>query len=86
MRDKKCSEDTPVPAAIPEHCRKNFHMLLRAADCGDLAVLSAVRRLDEKQVALLVAIQRNGDGTFDLVPFAEMIDVDPFELYHDPTV
>lgn len=60
--------------------------MLRAARNDDLAIISAVRVSDSQPVALLVAMQTNEDDTITPVPFAEMVNGNPFELYHDPTI
>ena len=66
--------------------RANFQTILRAVDDGALALVSAVRKADQQPVALVCAIQQNDDETFTPVPFAVMVEGNPFELFEDPTV
>jgi hypothetical protein len=64
----------------------NFDTLKRAFAHGDVALVSARRAQDNKPVALVCAMQANEDGTITPVPFAEMVNGNPFKLYHDPTL
>lgn len=64
----------------------NFDTLLRAADDGALALVSAIRKADQQPVALVCAMQENEDETITPVPFAVMVEGNPFELFEDPTV
>jgi len=77
---------TPIPPRLKKGYKTNFNTLLRAAERGDLALVSAVRADTNEPRALVCAMQRNEDGTITPVPFAEMIIGNPFELYHDPTM
>jgi hypothetical protein len=72
------------PVLLPGY-RKNFNTLLRAAGRGDLALVSAIRKADQKPVALVCAMQRNEGGTITPVPLAVMVEGDPFQLFEDPT-
>lgn len=74
---------TPKPLRAGE--RANFDTLLRAARQGDVALVSAIRKADKRNVALVCAMQRNEDGTITPVPFAVMVEGDPFKLFADPT-
>lgn len=83
---------SPTPPALTEVQKKNYNTLKRAARDGRLALLSAVRKADGRAVALLCAINcdirpRGDKGCMNYypVPLAELIDGNPFELYHDPT-
>ena len=78
-------ETMKTPGEIPEADRKNFETLLRAAAQGDLALVSAIRKVDGKQVALVCAMQANDDKTVTPVPFAVMVEGNPFDLFEDPT-
>ena len=66
--------------------RANFQTLLRAADDGALALVSTIRKADQQPVALVCAMQQNPDETITPVPFAVMVEGNPFELFGDPTV
>lgn len=76
--------NTPPPL-LPGY-QANFQTLQRAAEYGDLALVSAIRAADQMPVALVCAIQTNDDGTFTPVPLAEMCSGNPFEDYLDPTI
>ena len=75
-----------TPPRLRKGDRTNFQTLLRAADDGALALVSAVRKADHQPVALVCAMQHNDDDTITPVPFAVMVEGDPFEMYEDPTV
>jgi hypothetical protein len=53
----------PRPPALLRGYRENFNTLLRAAGQGDLALVSAIRKADQKSVALVCAMQRNEGDT-----------------------
>jgi hypothetical protein len=74
------------PPKLRKGDRANFDTLLRAAGDGALALVSAVRKADQKPVALVCAMQHNPDDTITPVPFAVMIEANPFDLYVDPTI
>lgn len=80
------SEEVKQPGPIPDHDRKNFNTMVRAHDEGCLALVSAIRVADRKQVSLVCAMQTNEDGTISPIPFAVMVEGNPFELFEDPTV
>lgn len=75
----------PKPEPLSEHYKANLKTLLTAAEDGQIALVSAVRKADNKSVALVCAMQRNADDSLTPVPFAVMVEGDPFELFHDPT-
>jgi len=75
-----------TPPRLRKGDRANFETLLRAAGDGALALVSAVRKADQQPVALVCAMQQNDDDTITPVPFAVMVEGNPFELYEDPTV
>jgi len=74
------------PPRLRKGDRANFDTLLRAAGDGALALVSAVRKADQHPVALVCAMQRNGDETITPVPFAVMVEGNPFDLFDDPTL
>lgn len=63
----------------------NFRTLERAWDNGAVALVSVIRKSDRQPVALICAIQHNADDTLTPVPFAVMIEGNPFEMFDDPT-
>ena len=75
-----------TPTKLRKGDRANFQTLLRAADDGALALVSAIRKADQQPVALVCAMQQNEDETITPVPFAVMVEGNPFELFEDPTV
>jgi hypothetical protein len=76
---------TPKPPALLPGYKANFETLKRACLSGDLALVSAIRKADGKPVALVCAIEVR-DGLCWPVPFAVMVEGNPFKLFHDPTV
>lgn len=61
--------------------KANFEMLKRAADNGDLAIVSAVREADTQRVALLCAVSWEG-GAYSFAPLAMLLpDDNPYEAY-----
>lgn len=75
-----------TPRRLRRSDRTNFNTLLRASAASALALVSAIRRADRKHVALVCAMQTNADQTITPVPFAVMVEGNPFELFDDPTV
>ena len=75
-----------TPPKLRKGDRTNFQTMLCAADNGALALVSAIRKADQQPVALVCAMQTNPDDTITPVPFAVMVEGNPFELYEDPTV
>lgn len=73
------------PPRLRKGDRMNFDTLLRAADDGALALVIAIRKADQRPVALVCAMQQNDDETITPVPFAVMVEGNPFELFDDPT-
>ncbi len=75
-----------TPPKLRKGDRQNFNTLLWAADNGHLALVSAIRKADQQPVALVCAMQTNEDETITPVPFAVLVEGNPFELFEDPTV
>ena len=74
-----------TPPRLRKGDRHNFDTLLRAASDGALALVSAVRKANQNPVALVCAMHQNEDDTITPVPFAVMVEGNPFELFDDPT-
>lgn len=74
------------PPALCEAYRRNFQTMFKAGKNGDLALVSAVRKADQKPVALVCAMQVNKDDTITPIPFAVMCEGNPFEDFEDPTL
>lgn len=73
-----------TPPKLRKGDRMNFDTLLRAASDGALALVSAIRKSDQRRVALVCAMQTNDDDTITPMPFAVMVEGNPFELFEDP--
>jgi hypothetical protein len=71
---------------LSEYEIKNFETIQQAHEDGNLALLESHRVSDGKRVALICGIMppTEEDETYNITPFAEMIDGDPFELYEPP--
>ncbi len=76
--------DTSPPPPIADGFGTNFNTMLRAAADGNLALVSA-RYKDGRPAVLVCAMQTNPDRTITPVPFAIMVDGNPFEMFQDPT-
>ena len=73
-----------TPPQLTDGYKANFETLQKAAINDDLALVSAIRKSDQQPVALLCAVNFDGEE-YELVPIAQMIEGDPYELYEDPT-
>lgn len=76
----------PTPPKLKPGHKANLSTIERAAANDDLGIVSAIRKSDGKAVCLVCAESKDGDGRICITPLAEMVDGNPFELYHDPTV
>lgn len=87
MAKKKKKKGTPIPPALSPGYKANFATLQRAQDNKDLALVSAIRRADDKPVALVCAMQYEQETkSFRPVPLAVMVEGNPYKLFYDPTV
>jgi hypothetical protein len=77
--------ETPVPPPLGAADRANFNTLLAAVAHDDLALVSAIRKVDRKPVGLVCAMARKGKWIIPM-PLAVMIEGNPFEDFEDPTV
>jgi hypothetical protein len=73
-----------VPKLLPAYI-SNFETLKKAVESGDLALLSAIRKSDQKPVALVCAMNRAENGDYCPVPIAVMCEGNPYEDFEDPT-
>lgn len=64
---------------IPDADRQNFNTLYSAFQSGNLALLEARRKSDGKQVSLIVAVHHDKEQTYNITPFAVMVEGNPFE-------
>ncbi len=81
----KAKQTKTIPRPLNGY-HNNFNTMMAAAGNGDLALVSAIRKADNKPVALVCAMRRNADGSVTPVPFAVMVEGNPFDLFEDPTV
>ncbi|TPL66599.1 DUF6117 family protein [Mesorhizobium sp. B2-4-1] len=68
---------------IPEHHRKNFDTLLRAAQDGQLALLECTdSKTGEPRYVLTVMSYQ--DDEYLMTPFGHLAEGNPFEIYDPP--
>ena len=72
--------------ALRKSDKKNFATLSRAFRSGHVALVDVLRLKDRKKVAAVCAIQSNSDGTVTMIPFATMVEGNPFEDFAPPKV
>ena len=73
-----------LPKLLPGY-KDNFETLKKACANGDLALVSAIRKADQKPIALICAMCTTDTGIMP-VPLAVMVEGNPFELFEDPTI
>ena len=74
------------PPQLNPSDKANFKTLCRAFEDGRVAVISAIRKADQKPVALVCAMGVDeSDGALIPSPLAVMIEGNPFEDFEDPT-
>jgi hypothetical protein len=73
------------PIALRPGDKGNFETLRQALKNGDLALVSAVRKADDADVALICAMGGDEQGNIYPSPLAVMIEGNPFDLFEDPT-
>jgi hypothetical protein len=69
--------------AIPDHARKNFDTLLRAASDGNLALMECLDAATREPRYVLCAVGRS-DGELVFTPFGHLADGDPYGAYLPP--
>jgi len=67
--------------ALHEHHKRNFAAIVQAARDGNVAVVAVKRKTTCEEAAALCAICHEPDGRSTFVPFAIMVDGNPFEDY-----
>lgn len=72
-----------TPPKLNEAYRANFATLLAAAKDEKLSLVSAIRKTDNKPVALICAMNYV-QGMVEAVPLAVMIEGNPYEIFDDP--
>jgi hypothetical protein len=68
--------------AVRQH-KPNFETLQHAFANGDIALMEYQLKTTGEAVAVIVAVNRDGDE-FGFVPFAMMFDGNPYELLNPP--
>lgn len=61
----------------------NFETLSTAFNRGEVCLLESIRKEDNQKVVLLCAVAYDGKN-YNLTPFAEMVNCNPFEKYLPP--
>ena len=66
--------------------KQNFQTIMKAAENGDLALVSAVRNSDQANVGLVCAMSAVEDlpGETMIMPLAVMVEGNPFDMYTPP--
>ncbi len=72
--------------ALRQSDKQNFETLSRAFSRSQVALVDVLRLKDRKQVAAVCALQANRDGTITLIPFATLVEGNPFEDFAPPRV
>ncbi len=75
------AETPPIPATVSRNCKT----LLRAAQYGNLALMSCLDAKTKEPAYVLCAVNQDG-GEYVMVPFARMAGVDgsPFDEFIPP--
>jgi hypothetical protein len=71
----------------PARTLRNFETLQRAFAESNVELIWATRTDTGEQVGVICAVQTSSDPDLpvEYVPFAEMIDANPYERYEPPT-
>ena len=73
---------------IPDAVKKNFETMARAFRHGDVALMECTRTGTEFPAVLVCAVQKKKreDGKMDvtMIPFAEMILGNPYQMFEPP--
>lgn len=70
-------------ALLPGH-KTNFNTLAKAFDAGEAALMECQHATTGETVAVICAANRLPDGVIEFVPFATLLDGNPFELLNPP--
>lgn len=69
--------------AIPEHLRRNFQTLLRAARDDNLALMERTDVATRDPRYVICAVGRD-NGDYVMTPFGHLHDGKPYEAYRPP--
>ena len=86
MSKRTPKEKVPIPPKLTPVMSANFNTLKRACLNGDLCLMSSIRKSDNQPIGLVCAVNRVEGGGFQFSPLAVLIEGNPYELFHDPTV
>lgn len=73
--------DKPTIPPLSDADKKNYQTIQKAASEDNVALLSAIRKSDNKPVALICVVNWRDDRSADFVPLAVMVEGDPYEQY-----
>src|SRR5712671_3875774 len=68
--------------SIPEYARANFNTTLRAAACGDLALVECADAMTGEPRYVICAVARGAD--YVITPFGHLAPGNPYEAYEPP--
>lgn len=66
--------------------KARFETIERAFRNGDVALMDCADAATGESVAVMCAINRNDDGSFEFVPFAKLLRGNPYEQLVPPTI
>lgn len=69
--------------SIPDHARRNFQRLLRAAADGNLALMECLDAETGAQRYVICAVGRDS-GDYVFTPFGHLADDNPYDAYLPP--
>lgn len=69
--------------SIPDHARRNFQTLLRAAEAGHLALMECTDAVTGEPRYVIAAMGRDGSD-YVMTPFGHLAEGNPYEAYIPP--
>jgi hypothetical protein len=69
--------------SIPDHARRNFQTLLRAAEAGHLALMKCRDAVTGAPRYVIAAVGRDG-ADYVMTPFGHLADGNPYDAYVPP--
>lgn len=70
--------------AIPKPVSRNYQTLMDACAAGKVVLLECQNKETGKECYVLCALSRGDGKEYDMVPFAQMFDSDPYEILNPP--
>ena len=71
--------------SVPEYARVNFNTLLRAAACGDLALVECGDAMTGEPRYVICAVAQDG-ADYVITPFGHLAAGNPYEAYEPPRI